>query len=449
MRHAFPLLLSLLLSSLWLAAGNAPAAEEARLLRMPAVSAGQVAFEYGGDIWIADRDGGSARRLTTFPGTETDPRFSPDGSLLAFTGQYDGNVDVYVVDVAGGEPRRLTWHPGRDQVRGWTTDSRNVLFASGRTGAPYPDPRLWTVALDGGLPTALPLHRAWRGSYSPDGRQLVYEMAQPWEVEFRNYRGGQARPLWITDLQSLDTREIPGAGANNLCPVWLGGTIYFLSDRDLAMNVWAYDVSTGAVDQITHFKEFDCKNMSGGGGRLIFENGGFLYTLDAADKLDKLVVTLEGDFPWARPHWVATSEDIREMAISPSGKRAVFEARGDIYTVPAEKGDVRNLTNSPGAADRTPSWSPDGQTIAWFCDESGEYALVLADQTGGHRRTIALAGPTFFYTPSWSPDSKYLAFTDADRVLWVVDVDSGKAESVDCEGSAHPRRLIYPEWSTG
>jgi tricorn protease len=423
------------------------AADEARLLRMPTISADHVAFAYAGDIWITGRDGGQARRLTTFAGTETDPRFSPDGSQVAFSATYDGNIDVYVVSVAGGEPRRLTWHPDPDFVRGWTVDGQKVLFASGRTTAPFGDSKLWTVSLEGGMPAVMDIGRAWRGSFSPDGKQLAYELVEPWEVEFRNYRGGQAQPVRILDLKSLELKKIPGAGANNLCPVWLGGTVYFLSDRDLAMNVWSYDTATGALTQQTHFKEFDCKNMTGGAGAMVFENGGWLYTLDTAGNLTKLSITLNGDFPWARPHWVDTSGNIRDAAISPGGKRAVFESRGDIYTVPADKGDIRNLTSSPGAADRAPSWSPDGQTVAWFSDEIGEYQLVLADQMGQNRRVVKLDNPTFYYTPVWSPDSKHLAFGDVDRVLWVLDVDSGKARAVDNEGFAHPERLIYPEWS--
>jgi tricorn protease len=425
----------------------ATAADEARLLRTPAISADHLAFAYAGDLWIGGRDGGPARRLTTDAGTETNPHFSPDGSLVAFSATYDGNIDVYVVGVDGGEPRRLTWHPGRDLVRGWTIDGKGVLFASGRASAPYDDSTLWTVGLSGGMPTALPVGRAWRAAYSPDGRQLAYEMVEPWEVEFRNYRGGQVQPVRLIDLETLETRKIPGADANNLCPVWLDGTVYFLSDRDLAMNVWAFDVASGALTQVTRFKEFDCKNMSGGAGAVVFENGGFLYRLDKAGALTKLSFTVNGDFPWARPHWEDTAGSINTAALSPAGQRAVFESRGDIYTVPAEKGDIRNLTNSSGAADREPSWSPDGKTVSWFSDEGGEYQLVLADQMGQNRRLIKLDHPTFYYTPVWSPDSKHLAFTDAARVLWILDVASGKAREVDNEGSAHPERHIRPVWS--
>ena len=430
------------------AAAGPAAAEEARLLRMPDVSAEMVAFVHAGDVWLADRDGGEARRLTTFDGFETAPKFSPDGRQVAFSGKYDGNVDVFVVGVEGGEPRRLTWHPGDDVVRGWTPDGSRVVFASGRETVPRSQPKLWTIGLQGGLPEALPLPRAAAGALSPDGKRLAYQLVEPWEAEWRNYRGGQAQPIRVVDLATLAETKLPWDGSNDLAPVWLGGSIFFLSDRDLAMNVWAYDVATGAVSQRTRFKEFDCKSLGGGAGRLVFENGGRLYALDAAGGEPRPVtVTLEGDFPGARPHWEDVAKLIVDMAISPAGKRVAFEARGEIFTVPAEKGDVRNLTNSPGAADRAPAWSPDGRLLSWFSDESGEYALVIADQFGGNRRTVPLPNPTFYYTPRWSPDSKHLAFGDADRVLWVVDAAGGAPTRIDNEGFANPERLIAPVWS--
>jgi len=423
-------------------------AEEARLLRNPAIGAEQIAFVYANDIWIVSRDGGEARRLTTFQGAEGEPHFSPDGKRVAFSGQYDGNVDVYVVAVEGGAPERLTWHPGPDAVRGWTNDGKSIVFASGRINAPRPWPRLWTVSLDGGLPESLPLPRVENGKFSPDGARMAYQKLMPWETEWRNYRGGQAQPIRVIDLKSLEVEKLPWEDSNDLSPVWLGDTIFFLSDRDWAMNVWAYDVKTESLAQRTRFKEFDCKNLEGGDGLLVFENGGYLWTLGAAGgEPRKLEITLRGDFPWARPHWEDVGDAIRTGSISSTGKRAVFEARGDIFTVPAEKGDVRNLTRSPGVADRTPSWSPDGKSIAWFSDEGGEYGLVVTDQFGKNPKTFELEDPTFYYTPRWSPDSKHLAYGDADRNLWVLDLASGDARRIDNEGFAHPVRLLYPEWS--
>jgi len=425
-----------------------PAAAETLLLREPDVSARGVVFVYGGDLWLAPRDGGDARRLTSFPGAESYPRFSPDGAWIAFTGAYDGNSDVYVIPAEGGEPQRLTWHPGNDVVRGWTPDGTSVVFSSGRENPRLDSPRFWTVPREGGFPEPMPMPRAHRGEIAPDGRHVVYEMVSSWETEFRNYRGGQNRPIWILDLDTFAVEELPWDGSRDTDPVYEGDAVYFLSDRDYAVNVYAYDHAAKTVRQLTHFKDFDVKNLQSGDGVLIFECGGRLYTLDPAGNGPKeLAITVRGDFPWARPHW----EDAAPMAtgarLSPTGKRAAFEARGEIFTVPAEHGDVRNLSADSGAADRAPSWSPDGANIAWFSDASGEYRLVIADPQGEHRREITVPHPTYFYDPRWSPDSKHIAFTDAGRDLLVVDAASGKATRVPGEGYAHPIRTIYPVWS--
>ena len=432
-----------------LAGAAAPAvAKEARILRMPAISAEKITFVHADDLWIVSATGGVARRLTTSPGAETHPQFSPDGQWLAFSGEYDGNVDVYTIPVQGGEPHRLTWHPGDDEVVGWTRDGKSVLFTSGRANAPRPWPGLWSIERTGGMPAPMPLRRMADGMLSPDGTRMAYQRISPWETEFRNYRGGQAQPIRVIDLSTLEVEKLPWEGSNDLSPVWLGDTIYFLSDRDWAMNVWAYELSTKTLSQRTHFKEFDCKNLEGDRGILVLENGGYLYTLDTkGGEPQKLSITLEGDFPWARPHWVDASPYIRGSMLSPTGKRALFEARGDIFTVPAEEGDIRNLTHSSGAADRAPSWSPDGENVAWFSDEGGEYQLIVADQFGEHRRIIPLENPTFFYTPRWSPDAKFLAYTDTDRQLWILNISTGKAKLIDNERFAHPQRYIYPEWS--
>ncbi|MDH3628917.1 MAG: PDZ domain-containing protein [Acidobacteriota bacterium] len=426
----------------------AGADEQTRLFRNPAIGERHVAFVYANDIWVVDRGGGDARRLTTFHGAETEPHFSPDGMTVAFSGQYDGNTDVYIVPVTGGEPKRLTWHPTADTVSGWTGDGNSVLFNSGRINAPRPWPRLWTISVDGGMPTQLPIPRAVDGAYSPDGKQIAYEKLNVWDGEWRNHRGGQAQPIRVLDLKSHAEQDLPWEGSNDIAPVWIDDSIFFLSDRDWAMNVWSYDTGSQELEQRTHFKEMDCKRLEGGAGRLVFENGGHLYTMDVTGgKAKKLDVTVRGDFPAARPHWEDVSTMIADFELSPTGKRAVMEARGEIFTIPGEKGDIRNLSRDSGAADRRPSWSPDGQKIAWFSDRGGEYALVLTDQFGDDRRTIELPDPTFFYTPVWSPDSQSLAYGDADRNLWIVDIESGKSKKIGTEGFAHPVRLIYPEWS--
>ena len=425
-----------------------PAAAQTRLLRFPDASDTQIVFSYGGDLWIVDRDGGDARRLTSDVGREGSARFSPDGTQVAFDAQYDGNTDVYVVSVSGGEPRRLTWHPGLDFVRGWTPDGSGVVFASGRDTAPVNFPRFWIVPVEGGMPSPMPMPRAWFGRHSPDGSRFAYEPILSWETEWRNYRGGQNRPIWLLDLDDLSLEKLPWEDSNDGQPVWIGDTIYFLSDRDWAMNVWAYDTGTGELGQLTRFKEYDVKNLEAGGGWLVFEQAGFIHRLDpATGETVQVPIEVRGDFSWARPHWEEVVELVREARLSPSGKRALFEARGEIFTVPAEKGEARNLTRSSGVAERAPAWSPDGRWISWFSDESGEYQLVIADQLGQNRRVIELAEPTFFYTPAWSPDSKYLSFGDADRNLWLLEVESGERRLIDDEGFAIPGRVIYPAWS--
>jgi tricorn protease len=424
------------------------AAEEARLLRNPAVSQTAIAFVYANDIWLCGLHGGPARRLTTFAGAETEPHFSPDGSQIAFSGEYDGNVDVYAVSVQGGQPKRLTWHPADDEVRGWSRDGKSVLFTSGRDNAPDDYPKFWQISVKGGLPTPLPMPRAAEGHHSPDGKKFVYQKIRQWEQEWRNYRGGQNNPIRIIDLQTLAAVKLPWDGANDNSPVWLDKSIYFLSDRDQTMNVWSYSLPDKKLQQITFFSEFDCKHLEAGGGRLIFENGGWLHLLDPADgQPEKLAITVQGDFPLARPRWEYVGSQIARWDLSPTGQRAVFEARGDIFTVPAEKGDVRNLTASSGVADRNPAWSPDGKLISWFSDEGGEYQLVLADQYGKNKRKIKLKDPTFFYTPAWSPDSRKLSFSDADRNLWLLDLKSEKARLIANEGFTHPEQVIAPVWS--
>jgi tricorn protease len=407
-----------------------------------------IVFSYAGDLWITEDQSSGARRLTSFPGVESEPHFSPDGKSIAFAAEYDGNVDVYTVAVSGGIPTRLTWHPGDDRPIGWTPKGDKIIFTSGRTRAPIGIPdQLWTVTPGGNFPECFVLPRAVDGEISPDGKKMAYEMILRWESEFRNYRGGQNNPIRIVDLETLKTTDLPWNNSDDRSPVWLGEDIYFLSDRDKLKNIWKYNVPAGTLSQVTHYTDFDIKSVATDGKRLIFDKGGFLFTMAPGESAQKQTILVQGDFPWMRPHWIDAGKSINNMALSPSGKRAVFETHGEVLTVPAEKGSPRNLTASPGSAERSPAWSPDGQWISYFSDESGEYQLIISDQYGKKNKSITIPGATFFYTPQWSPDSKHISFGDADRNLWVVTISSGTAKKVDNEGFAHPERIIYPEWS--
>ena len=440
-RTTFPLLCA------FLAASALPA--QTRLLRQPTVSATQVAFSYANNIWVASREGGDARRLTTFQGVTTDPKFSPDGRHVAFSGQYAGNTDVYVVPVEGGEPKRLTWHPGADLVRGWSPDGERIVFASTRE-SPSGAPRFYSVPTGGEREVSLPMPRAWQGHYSPDGKRFAYRMANAWDDEWRSYRGGQNRPIWILDLATLNVEIPPGwTDSKDIEPVWVGDVVYFLSDRDWLMNVWAYDTKSKKLDQVTKFSDYDVKSMDAGGGMVVFEQAGNLHLLDPRTRQHKrLDIDVRGDFPWLTPQWKDVGARITNIALSPTGRRAAVEARGEIFTLPAEKGDWRNVTRTPGVAERTPAWSADGKSVSYFSDQGGEYKLVIESQDGiGTPRTIELPEPSFYYTPAWAPDGSKILYTDTHLRLWVTDVASGKSTKVDTDPYMQPERSLNAVWS--
>jgi tricorn protease len=425
------------------------AGQSTRLLRQPDVSAGSVAFAYGGDIWVVSRDGGDARRLTSSPTQESDPHFSPDGRWIAFTGQYGGNPDVYVMAADGGTPTRLTWHPGPDAALGWTPDGKSVVFTSTRTGVPDAEPGLWTVPVTGGLPVALPVPRAMAGSVSPDGSEIAYQLVRPWEDEMRRYRGGQNQPIRVLNVASHAMAKVPWTDSRDRQPVWLGSTIYFISDRDWTNNVWAYDTRTKAVKQITHYDDFEVESVGAGGGVVAYEQAGDVHLYDPLSGQDrKLDIRANGDFPWAMPHPADVSESLASPQLSPTGVRALFEARGDIVTVPTDKGTWRDLTPGSASAERAPVWSPDGKQIAWFSDAGGEYHLMVGGQDGvAQPRAYKLDQPTYYYAPAWSPDGKKILFTDAEMNLSILDLASGKQTRVDQGNYSWIDRDMAPSWS--
>jgi tricorn protease len=424
--------------------------EPTKLLRMPTVSASQIAFAYANNIWTVDRSGGMARRITSFQGQTTNPHFSPDGKWIAFSGEYAGNVDVYVVSSEGGEPKRLTWHPGADTVQGWTPDGKAIVFASARaTAAPTGAPRFWTVPSQGGIEEPMPLPRGYQGKISADGTHIAYRMNSSWDEERRNYRGGQNRPVWIVDLKTYDLVSPPWTDSKDMDPVWVGDSVYFISDRDGVANVWSFETKAKKLAQVTRFTDYDVKTMDSFGTTVVFEQAGVIHELDAKSGKDKVVpITANGDFPWMMARWEDVSARMTNLGLSPTGKRILVESRGEIFTIPAEKGDVRNLTNSTGSAERDPAWSPDGKWISYFSDKSGEYQLMIAPQDGlAPPRAIPLEGKYHYYTPSWSPDSKKLLYTDTNLNVWVLDIESGKAKTVGRDPWMVPQRTVDPTWS--
>lgn len=424
-------------------------AGESLLLREPSVSENHVAFVYAGDIWVTPRDGGRARRLTSFPGSESSPALSPDGKTVAFTGGYDGNMDVYMVATEGGEPVRLTYHPYPDTVRGWTPDGKRVLFVSGRDSAPSGHSRLWTVSREGGMPEPLPLPMANRGCYSPDGGRIAYVRVSEAFNTWRHYRGGRTTEVWLFDLATLKVEKVPRENSNDTYPMWIGETIYFVSDRGHTMNLFSYDPAGKEVKQLTFHENYDIKRAGSGAGVVVYEQAGRIHLFDPKIGESKAIaIEVDGDLPGRRTYFADVSNLISSGSVSPTGKRAVFGARGDIFTVPAEKGDPRNLTMSPGANDLEPAWSPDGQWIAWFSDGSGEYTLMIRDQKGERpARRIDLENPSYYFSPVWSPDSKFILFADKRLNLWYVNASNGEAVRIDKDTYDHPMRSLDHTWS--
>jgi tricorn protease len=442
-------------------------ADGTRLLRRPAVSRELVAFAYGGDLWTVSRSGGPARRLTSTPTAETDPWFSPDGTRLAFTATVGGNTDVYVVPAAGGEPTRLTFHPGLDAARGWSPDGQRVLFASTRDAVPVPGIpsifRLWSVAVAAGggaaaVPERLPMPRAFTGSFSSDGRRMAYEeiglgFAAEWAQNqtslWRNYRGGRTRPIRLITLADHTVEKLPWSNSNDSSPMWVGDTVYFLSDRHGATNLFSYRPGAKDVTAVTRHTDFDVMNASATTDAIVYEQGGDLHLVDLASKQSRrLTIEVAGDFPWARPQLKKVAAMVRSAVLSPTGVRAAVEARGDIFTVPTEKGQPRNLTQSSGIHDRNPVWSPDGRDIAWVSDAGGEYQLVIAEQTGVTRpRTVALPSKAFFSSPVWSPDGTQLLLEDNHLNLWSIDAASGAPTRLDTDTYDDPGRRFDAVWS--
>jgi tricorn protease len=429
------------LACFWiLTSAGTHAAEKPHLFQSPALSRELIAFGYAGDLWTVSRQGGRAVRLTNGVGLESAPVFSPDGSTIAFTGEYDGNTDVFTIPAAGGVPHRVTYHPAPDVAVGWTPDGKRILFRSSRESASRYS-QLFSVPAEGGEATRLPLPMAYQGQMSPDGSHMAYSPLAPAFgfdytafVSWGNYRGGRASTIWVTGLAGLDSVEIPHDRASDFFPVYCGQQIFFLSGRAGHIGIFHYDLATKAVAEALHNDGPDIRSLAGEGTTLVYDQLGEIHLLDTATgKSRRVPIEIQADLPEVRPVIKNVSLEIDHAAISPTGIRAALEAHGEILTVPVKSGPIRNITNTPGVMERSPAWSPDGQSIAYFSDESGLYALHVAAQTGASQTGAAAVKkfplapePAYYFAPKWSPDSKRIAFHDNRLNVYLLDTVTGK-----------------------
>ncbi len=434
-------------------------ADSPLLMQSPTLNSSHIVFAYGGELWSVSREGGAALRLTAGPGQKSNPHFSPDGKWIAFTAQYGGNLNVYLMPAEGGEARQLTFGAGPDTVQGFTPDGKNVLFRSSLKSYSIRFEQLYTISTEGGPTHEVPLPMGYEGSYSADGAHLAYTPL-PREIFFlgddlvhafwAHYHGGLAPQVWIANLADSETSKVPHENAGDFNPMWVGDKIYFLSARSEPITLYSYSTDSKTVARVVENHGMDIMSASAGPGAIVYEQFGSLHLFDLASGREHEVhVEIRGDFPEVRPHFENVAAHVLDANISPTGTRAVFEAHGDIITVPAEKGDARNLTHSPGVADRSPAWSPDGKSIAYFSDASGEYALHIQNQDGlGKVRAIGLGNPpSYFFKPLWSPDSKKITYTDKRLNLWYVDLTNPAPVKVDTDTFFSFGETMQSSWS--
>ncbi|MGD8781142.1 MAG: PDZ domain-containing protein [Ignavibacteria bacterium] len=422
-----------------------------RLLRQPTISSTHIAFVYGGDIWVSDFNSNEVRRITSTPAVESCPILSPDGSLITFTSNRSGVNEVYTVPVEGGTPTRLTWYPANSRAIAWTPDGKRILYTTTRETTPRAFYRLWTVPVEGGPSTLLTYQWGCDGSFDPTGKQIVIDPTSRWDKEWRNYRGGQNNSLIILNLDDLSETLIPNNERyTDIQPVWLDKSIYFISDRDHISNIWKYTPETDELQQLTSFTGADVKWLSGNENKLAFEREGYLHLFDLkTGEIQQLEITVRGDFPWAETKWEDVSKKIESVSLSSTGKRVLAEARGEIFTIPVEHGDTRNITRSCDAADRMPLWSPKGTDIAWFSDAGQkEYKLFIASQDGlSEPKSISIGESKMAWSPAWSPDGKYIVFVDDDVRIRIVDIENGEILTADVGGTNLERESTGVTWS--
>jgi len=426
--------------------------KDTRMLSQPTISQNNIAFIYAEDLWVANIDGSNPKRLTIDEGIESNPVFSPDGKTIAFNAQYDGNTDVFTIPVDGGIPKRLTWHPYGDNVLDFSPNGKNVLFHSQRTIHTRRYAELFTISINGGNVTKLDVPNAYWASYAEDGNHIAYTPISDRFTMWKNYRGGTMARIWLFNTNNHKVTEIPKpeGGSNDSNPQWINDNVYFKSDRNGEFNIFSYNTTSKDIKQLTNFTDFPVLDLSTNNGKLIFEQAGYLHLFDVtSEKSTKIKINITTDLLELRERYVSGKNYMRSASISPSGARVVVDFRGEIVTVPAKKGDTKNLTLSSGTHEKYPEWSPDGKSIAYFSDESGEYALHIQSTSTGIIKKINLNGAGFYANIHWSPNSKNLAYVDNGRNLYVTNVDTKYTNKIASDELyiPGPFRELFGDWS--
>jgi tricorn protease len=435
-RNPLKINILILFSCVFVTLNFAQNTKDTRLMTNPAISNNKIAFIYAEDLWVANRNGSNPIRLTIDEGIESNPRFSPDGSKIAFSAEYDGNTDVFIVDVNGGIPKRLTWNPNSDYVRGFDASGEHVLFDSRRNSHAYSYRQLYLVNINGGPVKKLPLPTAHNAAYSPDNTHIAYTPFSDAHKQWKNYRGGQQSRIWIYNTANHEVVEIPkpAAGSNDTNPQWIGDTVYFRSDRNGEFNIYSYNINSKEVKQHTNYDSFPVLYITSSTNDLIFEQAGYLHIFNPSqNKSTKLTIGIATDLLEMRPRYVSGRNYIRSMSISPTGKRMVADFRGEIVTIPVKKGDVKNITETTDVHEKYPKWSPDGKHIAYFSDASGEYELHLKNMQDHSVEKVSLNGSGFYAHIHWSHDGKKICFSDNGRSLYMLDVTSKEITKIDSD----------------